>query len=82
MTPNEITYRRMALVWGVFPLMVPEFNTIDEMIGIVIRAAHNAKMIDPGDTIVIIAGVPFGIGGQTNFLKIHMVGESGELEMK
>jgi pyruvate kinase len=52
------------------------------MIGIVIRAAHNAKMIDPGDTIVIIAGVPFGIGGQTNFLKIHMVGESGELEMK
>jgi pyruvate kinase len=82
MTPNEITYRRMALVWGVFPLMVPEFNTIDEMIGIVIRAAHNAKMIDPGDTIVIIAGVPFGIGGQTNFLKMHMVGESGELEMK
>ncbi|HLU10139.1 MAG TPA: pyruvate kinase [Oceanobacillus sp.] len=81
-TPNEITYRRMALVWGVFPLMVPEFNTIDQMIGTVVRAAHNAKLIEPGDTIVIIAGVPFGIGGQTNFLKIHLVGESGELEMK
>jgi pyruvate kinase len=70
----------MALVWGVFPLMVPEFNTIDEMIGIVVRAAHNAKLVEPGDTTVIIAGVPFGIGGQTNFLKIHVVGESGELE--
>jgi hypothetical protein len=32
--------------------------------------------------IVIIAGVPFGIGGQTNFLKIHSVGEAGELELK
>lgn len=81
-TPNEITYRRMALIWGVFPLMVPEFNTIDEMIGIVVRAAHNARLVELGDLIVIIAGVPFGIGGQTNFLKIHSVGEAGELELK
>ena len=81
-TPNELTYRRMALIWGVFPLMVPEFETIDEMIGIVVRAAHKAQLVEPGDTIVIIAGVPFGIGGQTNFLKIHTVGEAGELELK
>lgn len=81
-TPSEITYRRMALVWGVFPLMVPEFSTIDEMIGVVVRAAHNAKFVEAGDAIVIIAGVPFGIGGQTNFLKIHTVGEAGELENK
>ena len=70
----------MALVWGVTPLYVPEFATIDEMIGIVVRAAHNNKFVELGDTLVIIAGVPFGIGGQTNFLKVHNVGESGELE--
>lgn len=81
-TPNEITYRRMALTWGVYPLMVPEFSTIDEMIGTVVRAAHNARLVQQGDPIVIIAGVPFGIGGQTNFLKIHTVGEAGELEVK
>ncbi len=81
-TPNEITYRRMALVWGVFPLMVPEFNTIDEMIGIVVRAAVNAKLVQLGDLLVIIAGVPFGIGGQTNFLKIHTIGEAGELDLR
>ena len=34
-TPSEITYRRMALVWGVIPMMTPQFNTIDEMIGVV-----------------------------------------------
>lgn len=80
-TPNELTYRRMALVWGVFPLLVPEFHTIDEMIGVVVRAAHRARLVEYGDSLVIIAGVPFGVGGQTNFLKIHMVGESGELEL-
>ncbi len=78
-TPNEVTFRRMALVWGVIPLMVPEFNTIDEMIGVVVRAAHKAMLVDAGDSLVIIAGVPFRVGGQTNFLKIHTVGESGEL---
>ena len=72
----------MGLVWGVFPLLVPEFSTIDEMIGIVVRAATNAKLVQQGDMLVIIAGVPFGIGGQTNFLKIHNVGESGEMELR
>lgn len=78
-TPNPITFRRMALVWGVVPLLVPQFDTIDEMIEIIVRAAHDAGIIKRGDTIVIIAGVPFGIGGQTNFLKIHRVGESNEI---
>ncbi len=80
-TPNEITYRRMALIWGVFPLMVPEFNTIDEMIHVIVRTAHNQKLVEAGDQLVIIAGIPFGVGGQTNFLKVHTVGESGELEL-
>jgi pyruvate kinase len=78
-TPSEITYRRMALVWGVIPMMTPQFNTIDEMIGIVVRTANKTGLVERGDSLVIIAGVPFGIGGQTNFLKLHIVGESGEL---
>lgn len=78
-TPSEITYRRMALVWGVIPMMTPRFNTIDEMIGIVVRTANDSGFVERGDSLVIIAGVPFGIGGQTNFLKLHIVGESGEL---
>jgi pyruvate kinase len=75
-TPNEVTYRRMALVWGVLPLLIPEFHTIDEMINTVVGAAEHAELVKTGDSLVIIAGVPFGIGGQTNFLKIHTVGEA------
>jgi pyruvate kinase len=79
-TPNETTYRRMALVWGVVPVMVPMFNTIDEMLGTVVRAVHQQKLIDLGDQVVIIAGVPFGAAGQTNFIKVHVAGEAGELD--
>ncbi len=78
-TPSEHTFRRMALVWGVIPMLVPHFNTTDEMIGTVVRAANRSGMVDWGDNLVIIAGVPFGIGGQTNFLKVHVVGEADEL---
>lgn len=79
MTPNPVTQRRMALVWGVIPLLVQEFSTIDEMLSITIRAAHDKKLVHRGDKLVIIAGVPFGIAGQTNLIKIHTVGESGEI---
>jgi pyruvate kinase len=74
-TPSDITYRRMALIWGVLPLVIPEFHSIDEMIATVVGAAQDAQLVSRGDTLVLIAGVPFGIGGQTNFLKIHTVGD-------
>jgi len=79
MTPNPVTQRQMSLVWGVIPLLVQEFSTIDEMISITIRAAHDRKLIHRGDRLIIIAGVPFGIGGQTNLIKIHTAGEEGEI---
>jgi len=79
MTPNATTQRRMALVWGVIPLLVQEFSTIDEMISIIVRAAHDKQLVHRGDKLVIIAGVPFGIAGQTNLIKIHTVGEAGEI---
>jgi pyruvate kinase len=78
-TPNMTTYRRMSLVWGVTPLLVPEFHTIDEMLTTISRAAHQAGLVRRDDVVIIIAGVPFGIGGQTNLLKIHRIGESNEV---
>jgi pyruvate kinase len=79
MTPNQVTYRRMALVWGILPVLVTEFTTVDEMIGVTIRAGHDTGLIQRGDVVIIIAGVPFGVAGQTNLLKVHRVGEAGEI---
>lgn len=72
-TPNETTYRLMALVWGVLPLLVPQFSTIDEMIAVITDTTIKEELVRRGDTLIIIAGVPFGVGGQTNLLKIHTV---------
>jgi len=78
-TPDVTVYQRMALVWGVQPLIVPQFDTMDEMLKVVVSSAYERGMVQHGDTVVVIAGVPFGTGSGTNFLKIHVVGESGEV---
>lgn len=72
-TPNEVTFRRMALVWGVRPMLVEEFYTIDDMIKVVVRSTMDAGIVELNDKVVIISGVPFGAGGQTNFVKIQTI---------
>lgn len=72
-TPNEVTYRQMALVWGVYPVLVGNFTTIEEMIEMITTASTQHGLARRGDTVVIIAGVPFGFGGQTNLIKIHVI---------
>jgi len=74
-TPNPVTYQQLALVWGVMPVLVEEFETIDQMIDVVVRTARESDLVEDDDLMVIIGGVPFGQGSQTNFLKVLMVGE-------
>lgn len=74
-TPNQSTYQRLALVWGVIPLLVPQFNTIEEMIRVVAKEAQNVGVATTGDILVIVAGVPFGKGGGTNLMKVHRIGD-------
>jgi pyruvate kinase len=74
-TPNLATYRRLALVWGVEPLLVDEFSDTDAMIVTVIEAARSRCALQDGDLVIITAGVPLGGAGLTNTLKVHRVGE-------
>ena len=72
-TPDPAVYRRMALVWGVTPLLVPEYASTDEMIEYTTRAAREAGLVKPGDRVVITAGIPAGGEGRTNMLKVHVI---------
>ncbi len=74
-TPDEQTYRRLALAWGVTPLLVPQFSTIDEMLREVVTHASKINVAHDNDILVIVAGVPFGRAGATNLIKVHRVGE-------
>jgi pyruvate kinase len=78
-TPNERTLTGLALVWGVQPVLVSHFKTTDEMVFMIVQAAHHEGFVQKGDRVVLTAGIPFGGEGLTNMLKVHVVGESGEV---
>jgi len=73
-TPSQKVLRQMALVWGVRPLLVREISDTDTMIAASIQAALDARFIKGGDLVVITAGVPVGVSGTTNLIKVHIVG--------
>ncbi len=74
-TPNRATLFRLALTWGVIPVQVEAFDTTDEMVHVMVQAARQEGVVARGDTVVLTAGIPFGSGGETNLLKVHVVGE-------
>jgi pyruvate kinase len=76
-TANPVTQRRLALVWGVHALVVPQFRGTDEMITSSVKAAVKSGIVKEGDIVILTAGVPVGEAGRTNLLKVHVVGEMG-----
>jgi pyruvate kinase len=65
---------RLALVWGVSPLVVPfSQQSTDEMLRRSIKAALEAKLIKKSDWVVLTAGAPFGVSGTTNLIKVERV---------
>ena len=75
LTPHLSTARRLALVWGVHPVPFEEVHDVKEMIEHAARAAVEGGFAQPGDQIVVIAGIPFGHSGTTNLLHIARVPE-------
>ena len=67
--------RRLALVWGVIPYYHEYMDEADVFFANVIEEAKHEGLIKDGDLIVLTAGLPLGIGGKTNMMRIHTVGE-------
>jgi pyruvate kinase len=74
-TPREDMLRRLLLTWGVFPLLGNKSENTDQMIHESITTSLNQGLIKNGDLVVITAGVPVGVPGTTNLLKVHVVGD-------
>ena len=74
LTPHIGTARRLALVWGVHPLPFEEIHNVDEMVAHAAEAAVREGFAQPGQQIIIIAGLPFGFSGTTNLLHIAQIG--------
>jgi len=70
-TPNFSTYQRLGLVWGVYPVLVGKTTNTDEMLDIVEELVLSLGLAKKGDQVVVTAGIPWGVPGTTNLLKIQ-----------
>src|SRR5580704_17575155 len=73
LTSNQGTARRLALLWGAHCVHHADVKNFGDMVQKAIRAAHREDIAQPGQRIVITAGVPFGTPGATNILRIAWV---------
>lgn len=67
--------RRLSIVWGVYPVLSSKSTSTDEVIELSIHSALEKGYIKQGDLIVITAGIPVGVSGTTNLIKVHTVSE-------
>jgi pyruvate kinase len=74
-TPSPATVRQLMLVWGVVPVLVPEFRTTDEMTSAAVGLAAQVLGLAAEDVVVVTAGVPLGGSGRTNMIRVHRVEE-------
>lgn len=72
-TPNQRVARTLALHWGVLPLTMEPISTTDELIERSVSMACRTGLVSEGDLVVIAAGVPMGLPGSTNLMKVHTV---------
>ncbi len=72
-TQDEL--RHLQLVWGVTSLPGAKPATMDEQLDICVEAAQEAGLITNGDLVVITAGLPLGIVGTTNMIKVRAVAD-------
>jgi pyruvate kinase len=70
MTPKLATARSLALVWGVHAVLTHDVASVSEMTEFACATAVKQGLAQPGQTIVIAAGMPFGTAGTTNLLRI------------
>jgi len=77
-TPNPRVRSQLSLVWGVETFLVPQVEHTDDMVVQVDKALLDIGRATYGDRVVIVAGVPPGVPGTTNGMRVHKMGSAGK----
>lgn len=72
-TTSRKAYNQLALNWGVVPTLSKKQNSSDELFKHVVNCALNTGVVSEGDLVVVAAGVPVGVSGNTNTMRIEKV---------
>ncbi len=67
---EEMVYRQMSLMFGVSPLLIKKVDDTEELFNAAVQASVDAGLISHGDKVVITAGVPLGVAGNTNMVRV------------
>jgi pyruvate kinase len=76
LTPDRGTYNRLALSWGIEPMITPLVSHTDEMVKQADHLLIDSARAVIGDNVMIVAGSPPGIPGSTNAMRVHRVGDA------
>ena len=71
---TEKVYRQVGLCWGVHPLLLEEKSNADDLFDYAVDATEKAGYIEKGDVVILTAGVPLGVSGTTNLIKVQVAG--------
>lgn len=70
-TPSERAFRQLAVAWGVIPYLSADIASTDEMLDVSVRTIRETQLVPPGGRFVMTAGVPFGMRGTTNLIRVE-----------
>lgn len=74
-TPNPTTFRRLNILWGVTPFLVPFASTVESMISSVEAALLSSTAVESGNQVIVISGFPVGTARLPNFALLYTLGE-------
>lgn len=72
-TPNKRTRRHLALSWGVEAIITPQYEDTDELINDSLDVGVEAGVLEEGDLVVVTGGIPVGLTGSTNLIKVSTI---------
>ena len=70
LTTSEHVQRRLTLRWGVTPVTVPNLHSVDDFFAVGEEKAMSVAGVEPGSLVVLVAGLPIGVPGGTNLLRV------------
>lgn len=73
-TPVEKTFHQLSLSWGVYPVIARYQNTTDQLFVHAVDCAKQIDLVADRDRVVVVAGIPLDTPGNTNILKVELVG--------
>jgi pyruvate kinase len=80
-SPNLAAGRKLSVVWGVHCVVAEDAHDLDDMVDRAGRIAFRDGFVRAGQRVIIVAGVPLGIPGTTNMVRIASVGPDGDADM-